>query len=402
VSEVLDRLRVSAVRPPAARSEPVASVWVRGAFAATWAVAVGVAALVVLALVVWAADSRSIANAAGAMRLAAQLWLVAQRTPLRVSGGAITLPPLGLTLVLALLLARATAIVARGAKCADGRELGIVITSVTAPYAVLATILAAVVPSSSFRPSIGAAFVSAAIVGGVSATIGAARASGLGAEAWRTLPLDLRASLDAAGSAIAILIGAATVLVMGSLLAHGHEFWVMLRSYSGSPGEFSMALLSLLLLPNAVVFSVGYLVGPGFAIGAGSSVGFGGVHLGAMPALPLLAAVPSGRAPWPVTAACFAAVVLAGTVAGWRVARRPTLGVADRVRSALFSGAVVGIVVAILAGFAGGPAGPGRLSAVGPSPWQAGLAVAVETGVVAAVVVLIFSWSRSARGTVSR
>jgi hypothetical protein len=402
VSDVLDRLRIPRVSAPSARTEPVASVWVRGAFAATWAVAVGVAALIVLALVVWAADSRSVASAGGAMRLAAQLWLLAHRTPLRITGGTLTLPPLGLTLLLSMLLARATAIVARGSNCADGREVATVVASVTAPYAVLAAVLAAVTPSSTIRPSVGAAFVCAVIVGGLSATIGAVRASGLAGPAWQAIPVDLRAALDAAGTAAAVLLGAATVVLAGSLLAHGHEFWTMLRTYNGSPGEFSMVALSLLLLPNAVVCSMAYLLGPGFAVGAGTSVAFGGAHLGAMPALPLLAAVPSGRAPFPVMACCIAAVVLAGVAAGWRVARRPTLGVADQVRSALFAGATLGIGAAVIVGFAGGPSGPGRLSAVGASPWQVGFTIAVEMSVVAVIVVLAAAWTGLARASASR
>lgn len=390
-----------AARASAVRSEPVASVWVRGAVAATSAVAVGLASLVVLALVVWAADSQSIASAGGATRLASQLWLIAHRTPLRINGGALTLPPLGLTLVLGVLMARASAIVARGSKCTNSRELGTVIASVTVPYAVLATVLAAVTPSSMIRPTVGAAFVCAAVVGGLSATIGAVRVTGIAGQKWRTLPLGFRVSLDAAGAAATVLVGAATVLAIGSLIAHGHDFWATLRSYDGTPGEFSMVLLSLLLLPNAVMFSLGYLVGPGFAIGAGTSVAFRGAHVGAMPALPLLAGVPSGRAPWPVVTACVIAVVLAGTVAGWRVARRPMLTAADRVRSVLVAGAVLGLGAALLAGFAGGPSGPGRLSAVGPSPWQVGLAVAAEISLVSLIVVLAALWTGRGRTIVS-
>jgi hypothetical protein len=399
VSDVLDRLRAPRVSAPSARRDSVASVWVRGAFAASWVVAVGLAALVVLALVLWAADSQSSANAAGAMRLAAQLWLLAQRTPLRINGGALTIPPLGLTLLLALLLARATAIVTRASNCTERGDLGIVVASVTAPYAVLATAVAALSPSSSIRPSVGAAFVCAVIVGGVSATTGAVRASGLRGELWRALPLDLRAAFEAVGAAVAVLIGAATVLTVGSLLAHGHEFWATLRTYHGSAGEVSMVVLSLLLLPNAVMFSLAYLVGPGFAVGAGSSVALGGSHVGAMPALPLLAAVPTGRAPLPVLLICIAAVVLAGVAAGWRLVRRPALGLANRVRSGLLAGAALGIGAAVLVGLAGGPAGPGRLSAVGPSPWQVGLTVAVEVAVISLIVVLAAAWAQRGRRT---
>jgi hypothetical protein len=397
VSDVLDRLRFQPARSAAARREPVGSVWVRGAFAASWSVAVGVAALIVLALVVWAADSQSVASAGGAMRFAAQLWLLAHRTPLRVHGGSLTIPPLALTLVLGMLLARATAIVARGTSCTTAGELGTVVASVALPYAVLAAVLAAITQSSSFRPSVGAAFVCALLIGGLAATIGAARATGIAGQTWRSLPVDLRGAVGAAGASAVVLLAAAMLLAVGSLIVHAHEFGTLVSSYRSGPGEFSMLLLSLLMLPNAVLFALGYLVGPGFAIGAGTSVGYGGAHLGAVPAFPLLAAVPSGRAPWLLMTVAIAAVVAAGAAAGWRVARLTTLTVQERARSVFVAGALLGTGAAILVGFAGGPAGPGRLSAVGPSPWQVGLTVAGEISLVALITVLAAAWTGLAR-----
>jgi hypothetical protein len=377
-------------------------VWVRGVIAAAWAVGIGVASLVVLALVVWAADSSSIASASGAMRFAAQLWLLAHRTPMRITGGALTIPPLGLTLVLGLLLARAAAIVARASNCTDGRDVGIVIAAVTAPYAVLATILAALTQSATLHPSVGAALVCAVVVGGVAATLGAARGSGLALPLWRSLPAAGRGSIEAAAAAGGVLACAAAVLAIGSLLAHGSQFGNLVGTYHGGPGEFAMVLLSVLMLPNAICFAAGYIAGPGFAIGAGTSVGYGGVHLGALPAFPLLAAVPGGRAPWQVTAVFIAALVLAGVAAGWRVARLTELSLPERARAALSGGALLGVVVAAVVGFAGGPAGPGRLSAVGPSPWQVGLALAAEVSVLGVLVVLAKTWVGLARGRLAQ
>jgi hypothetical protein len=387
VSNVLDRPRASA--RPTARAEPATSIWVRGALAAGWAVAVGVASLVVLSLVVWAADSGSTASAGGSMRFAAQLWLLAHRTPLRLSGGGdLAIPPLALTLVIGLLVMRGAAIVARSAKCVDARDVVTVAASVTLPYAVLAAIVAAVTGSSAFTPSIGAAFICAIVVGGLAALIGASRGSGLVRPTWQALPVQVRAPIEGAAAAVAVLLGAATLLAVGSLIAHAHEFGSLAGEYRSGPGEFSMVLLSVLMVPNAVLFAVGYLTGPGFAIGAGTSVGYGGTHLGAVPTFPLLAAVPSGHAPWQVMAFFIAALVLAGVAAGWRVAKCADLSVRDQLRSGLVAAATVGIAMASLVGFAGGPSGPGRLSAVGPSPWQVGLALLAEVAVVAALTIL--------------
>jgi hypothetical protein len=382
-------------RPTPARTERehAASVWVRGAFGAGWAAALGIGSLFVVALIIWSADSRSNANAADAMRLAGQLWLVAHRTPLRVQDGALTLPPLALTVVLGLILARASALVARSSRCTEVRDLGPVVASVTLPYAVIAAVLAGFARSSTITPSIGAAFVCAALVGGTFSTVGAARGAGLSRAAWGTLPEPLARTLNAAGRAALVLFAAAALLTFGSFVAHLHRYAALLNSYCGAPGKISMLLLSLMLLPNAVVFALGYLTGPGFGIGAGTSVAIGGSHLGAMPALPLVAAVPTGRAPWPVVAFCALGVLGAGVAAGRQLSRNRDVGLRERLRDVALTAAVLGIGTATVVGFAGGPGGPGRLRAVGPSPWQVGLAVSAEVAVVAAVVLAITVWA---------
>jgi hypothetical protein len=362
---------------------------------------VGLASLVVLALIVWAADPRSTASAAGVTQFAGQLWLLALRDPLRIPGGTLTIPPLGLTLLLALLLARASAIVARSAHLRDVRDLGAVVAAVTLPFAVLATVLAAIDHTGAIRPTAGASFICAAVVGAVASTVGGAWGGGLVAPTWRTLPDDARAALEAAGSGGAVIAAAALALVVGSLLTHAHEVGTIVSSYRGGAGEFSMLLLSLLFLPNALVFAAGYVIGPGFAVGAGTSVSVGGSHLAAAPAFPLLGAVPGGPAPVAVRVFCALAVVGAGVVAGWRITRRcaPAAEEAGSVRPQLrvvaLAATFAGVAAAAIAGYAGGPAGPGRLSAVGPSPWQLGLTTAAELGVIAALVVLGVHWHRS-------
>lgn len=365
--------------------EPAVAIWLRGILAAVWAVGVGVGSLIVLALVVWAADSSATASAGGATRFAVQLWLLAQRSPLHISsGGALTIPPLVLTLLVGLLIARSGAIAARTCESSGGREFVTVVASVTAPYAVIAAILAAVTPSSTLHPSIGAAFICAGLVGGASAAIGVARGAGLIGKTWRSMSVLVRGSLDAAGMAAGVMLAAATVLAVGSLLAHTHEFGSIVSSYRGGSGEFSMILLSVLYVPNAICFAVGYLTGPGFAVGSGTSVAYGGAHLGAIPAFPLLAGVPTGPAPWQMVALFVAMVVGAGGLAGWRISRRTELGLADQLRISMAAGGIVAIGAAVLSGFAGGPSGPGRLSTVGSSPWQVGLAAGFEIAVLSA------------------
>jgi hypothetical protein len=104
--------------------------------------------------------------------------------------------------------------------------------------------------------------------------------------------------------------------------------------------------------------------------------------------LPVLAGRPLGAAPVSVFVLCVVAIALAGGVTGWRLARRPGTHLLTGLRQVAVAGAAAGLLTAVLTALAGGPAGPGALSAVGASPWQVGLSVAGELMLPAAVVVL--------------
>ena len=61
---------------------------------------------------------------------------------------------------------------------------------------------------------------------------------------------------------------------------------------------------------------------------------------------------------------------------------------------ALAAGAAAGLTIALFVALAGGSAGPGRMSTVGASPWQTGLAVAVEVAVVSCGAAGAMTWQR--------
>jgi hypothetical protein len=116
--------------------------------------------------------------------------------------------------------------------------------------------------------------------------------------------------------------------------------------------------------------------------------------VGATPALPILAALPRGAVSWPILAIAIATVLGAGGLAGWRIRRDVGDDLAAQVRTVLTTGLVAGLAAAALVAIAGGPFGPGRLAAVGPSPWKVGLSAGGEVAVVALVVVAVHGWWR--------
>jgi hypothetical protein len=186
----------------------------------------------------------------------------------------------------------------------------------------------------------------------------------------------------------------------------------------GLVGGVLLLVIGLLLVPNAAIWAAGYVAGPGFAVGVGTGVSPFGAVLGPVPALPLLAALPAGAPPQAMRLVLIAPL-LAGVLAGLTVARRvpatdpsdrpdpvagrtadrpegrsgwPGGGSAGRGRArrcagyGAAAGVLAGAVLAVLAVLSGGSVGAGYLTAIGPSPWQFGLAVAVEVGVPAALV----------------
>lgn len=370
------------------------SVWWRGALAALWACSVGVATLLVVVLIAWAADSRTGASAAQAFRAALQVWLVAHRVPLRLSSGTIAIAPLLLTALLCFLVARAAAVLARGQGVEDATGVARVAVAVGLPYAGLAVFAAAAANSRAVHPSPMAALGCGLLFGTGSAVWGAARGAGMVRVSMSQLPERVRVAVSAGAAAFVVVVASATLLVLVALVVN---LSAATRSADvlggGTVAAVALIALTIALLPNAAACAIGYLAGPGFALGAGTSVTLTGAQAGTLPQFPLLAAVPRGPAPAIVELAGLLILIAAGVTAAWFVARdgRPLL---PSMGLALGAGAAAGVFAAGLAFLAGGPAGPGRMTVVGASPWQVGLAVAGEVAVVACGAAGAMTWRR--------
>ena len=132
------------------------------------------------------------------------------------------------------------------------------------------------------------------VVGGASIAIGAGRAA-----IWTAfLPLSLRAASTVCLKVVStfLLVSAATLLV-ALAIDLGAALNVMSALHT-DPGEASLySGLTLVALPNAVLFAGSYLLGPGFAVGTATVASPTAVVLGPVPMFPLLAALPDDGAP---------------------------------------------------------------------------------------------------------
>ncbi len=376
---------------------------VTGAIAACAAAGAGLAALTLLAAIGWIAAPHATVGRGlpGVLRTAIQLWLVGHHVGFFLRGtGQVGLLPLGLVLLPGALLWRSGRWVVRTGEVARLRHVGYAALALALPYGLLAGALAVASRTALSAPSpaqaAGAGFLLALIAGG----LGGARALAPWGRLIALLPDRVRCVVVGAVGALAVLAGTGALLVAVSLVTHATGF--RLASDELSPGLVGSALLllaSLAYLPNAVVWAMAYVIGPGFAFGAGTVLAPTGSVLGPVPLFPMLAALPAAQpgphaaGPGAASLAVLAVPYLAGAFGGLltvRTAPSPTIEAAPL--WGLACGAAAGCVTGALAVFSGGPLGTGRLAVVGPSGWQVALVATLEIGISAAIVAGIANW----------
>ena len=356
----------------------------------------GLACLVSLTLAAWVTATRHGNAVRPALATALQAWLLANHTGLAISGGSVGIVPLGLTVALGALLVRGGR---QAARLSGGKDLFDCLAAafaVALPYGVVAALLTKPAAWGQVRPEPLQALAGAFSLAMTCALVGALRETGQRAAVLARVPDGVRRVLRAGLAATAVIVAFGAVVVGAGLAMHaGRAATVMSNLDGGVSASLLMAAVSVAYLPNVAIWGSAWSVGPGFAVGAKTSVTLGGVHLGAVPAVPLLAALPANG-----TSPAFARLALivpigAGLLAGWLLARTRLLTPTTegpwwervRLRDAawgLVAGAVAGLLMGLLAWLSAGPLGPGRMAQLGPSAWRVGIAVMLEVGLTAA------------------
>nr|MDT0661176.1 DUF6350 family protein [Micromonospora sp. DSM 115978] len=376
---------------PGVRRAPLA---VAAGVAACWAATVSyLPVAVVLGLAQFAEDAGTVV---GAARTGLAGWLLGHGVPLETSAGRLGLIPLALGALAAWRLSRAGVHVSRATGLRGRGTLAQALTvagAVGIGYGLLGLLAAGLLASGGTSVSGIRATVTLTVFGAAAALVGALRTTGaLGAVARRT-PAVVRDGLRTGLVAALLLLGAGAGAAGLAMATGGGAASDMIGAYrTGVPGQAGITLVSLAYAPNAAVWSASYLLGPGFAVGAGTVVRTSEVTIGALPTVPLLAGLPHGPV-GPVGAALLAVPVLAGMAAGWLLARRLVRLAGDRTAvgwvtllgAAAVSGPVAGLVLGLAASVSGGPLGSGRLAQVGPVGWQVALTATAVLAVGALV-----------------
>jgi hypothetical protein len=396
---------MSAAEPPQTVESTARPLAVTGIVAAAWCAGLGLTTLTTVTLIGWIAAPRTALGTGlpGVFRTAVSFWLVSHHAGFSVPHGRVGLLPLGLTLLPGALLFRGGGWITRTGRVRGRYRIGVVhaALALAIPYAVLAGLLALAARSPVVTPSAWQALLVCFLLALVAGGLGAARAlvaSTTTRSPWAAmlglLPHRTRSLAAGVTGATAVLLGSGLLIFFVSLLFHlpeaGNLYGVL---KPGVVGGILLSLVAVAYLPNAAIWAVSYAVGPGFAVGSGTSVSPSGVFVGMIPSFPSFAALPApGPAPL-ISLLALAAPFAAGIVGGILTIRALPSAVSEAAPLWGFvCGVCTGCVVALLAALSGGPLGGDRMAVMGPSAWQTGLMAALEVGVSAAIAAWAANW----------
>jgi hypothetical protein len=229
------------------------------------------------------------------------------------------------------------------------------------------------------------ASVWAGLTAAVGTSVGVVHEADLGGRLTARLPAWAVSVLGGAAVAVAGLLAVGALLVAISAITHSDRIAAVGEALDPDlPGMLALAMAGAALVPNAVVWAASYALGPGFALGAGTSVAPGAVELGIVPALPALAAVPADASPWGWLV--LAGPIGVGALTGAGIRRLSASGRVGMVGEAFGAAAAAALVMAGLATLSGGSVGSARMSVVGPVPWEPALATFLVVGIPAVIV----------------
>ena len=244
-------------------------------------------------------------------------------------------------------------------------------TAFLAGYLLVALVTLTLADQAGLRPSLTAVAWWSLLLCLVAGLPGLAAGSGRAAIWAGVLPHTLVESLVVARRILRAWLVVSLVALLVALVADfGTAANLVSQLRTGTDGAVVYSAASLLLVPNAVLFSGSYLLGPGFTVGVGTLVSPAQVVLGPLPMFPLLAALPESPAPaWAGYLVALAPLVAFCTVV--QVQRsRPTLRWDEGLLRGVVGGVVAGLAFGLLAGVAGGAVGPGRMADVGPLAFE--------------------------------
>ncbi len=320
-----------------------------------------VVALVIIAAVTLLQLLIANSDMTGALGAIASMWLGVHQVPVSIGGRELGVMPLLPVLAMVWGTARTTA-AATSPQASWFVTRWVVASALGGPLLIAAISLAVIHDASSVltelqTPNALRAFGAVLAVHAIGAAIGVGSRVGRRTLAASPLPKWLPDAFRAAAAGVLALVGLSGVVMVGSLVVHWstmHDLYAITDSVFG---QFSLTVLSVLYTPNVMVGTAAVAVGSSAHVGLATFSPFT-VFGGDIPALPVLAAVPSPPL-GPVWVALLIVAAASAVAVGQQCARRP-LPLLPALGKLIVAAAVAALAMALL-GFAGG----GRLGNFG-------------------------------------
>ncbi|GGH62573.1 cell division protein PerM [Rothia aerolata] len=402
------------------RSIPM-PLWLQGVVELAQTALYSLLAVFILLFAVWVAggfDNRDVLSVAG---LSAQIWQLIHGVPLNLDipvhgafdaiSGTISLIPLGLTLIPLALCFRSGR---RLAQASYEGQFWVPTVAGALAYMLISVLLSLFVSGeySSTNPLLAAlvpcwVVLLGVIGGGWYESRSLARMIGVNAAEWVS---KFSQYSRWAGSYVWTVVKSSFVALLGFIAAGALLFTLAVfynwndilalyqNLHAGAIGDTAITLLQLGFIPNFVVWAMAWSTGAGFSFGTDTAANLQVTDLGALPALPILGAMPVPVPPFSFLA--LLAPILAGALAGWWFFRAGEnhfdewLSLKIRFRwitwplstllLAVAVGLLTGVWTALIGWLAHGSLGLGRFTDIGPHPLWMGLMTAawIALGVV--------------------
>lgn len=315
----------------------------------------------------WATAGSSNGNTSDPMRAALWLWLSAHHVPFNLllppanQPGFLSYLPLG-AMVFPMIAMRGGYIRAKARLELGEQHVRLVRSFFSLFYAGIAALLAWGSNTTAVRPVLY--YIPLTVIPMVWLATINVRAGGKG-RYFQGVDLALRITTIALGVS-SIVLGVSLALHISTI----ESLIVVLQP--GWLGGVLLFLFNLLYLPNAVVATLAYLIGPGFAVGAHTLVAPLTHRILEIPAIPVLGALPTGRHPMVLLssiAVCAAGVVL------YRKS------ISQGAKTFLVSYLALASLIALVSYLSSGALLTRAMGSVGVSTWQVSLAFVLELGV---------------------
>lgn len=374
--------------------------------------AAGSATVFVLpALLVWVAASESTVTWTSSLGVGASLWLLAGGAHLAVGGTHLTVVPL---LALALNVAVGAWAATRAAReTADARTirlardllhrpLGAALLAWATGYAACALLWVAVAYLAGPHPVVWTLVFPVLVVPVVSVLLALQRllkgrpelaGPGLTRPAW--LPEAVRRALRPGLEGAGVLLGAGTVICLVLLVLRFSEVRHLQAELApGVIGGVALTLAQVAVLPNLALWAVSFVAGTGFSAVEGASATWTGSRTSLMPMVPAFGALPQPGAFPGFLPVVVLLPVAVGALVGWRSLRAVARLSTERTKLTVAGTSVVVAAGAIglLDVLGGGSLGRARLSDIGAPAGAMTLALLVELGLGAAIVLVWDRW----------